>query len=303
MLWTFCVRRSGFESFVMENSLRDMDIRPAHLGEMRRRKRSVLPVHTIGVQVGKKGWIRRSFETMNISFILAGGGRYFDGEEEYRVEAPCVITQWPGEFCRYGPDGAWSAWDELYFTYAPTLRPAMEAALLADRRRPVWAVDRGPAFDEALRRLGALTRQGESSGWVERVDFACEALIMESRPLTPRAADPDTARVAAIRAEVDRAFAKLESVDALAARHGLSRSVFRRLWSGVSEIPPQRYLAEAKLRHACRLLVETELTVGEVAYRVGYRDPLYFSRKFRRFFGTTATEYRRRNRPSDWLGS
>lgn len=284
----------------MEISLQDMDIRPAHLGEMPRHKRSVLPVHTIGVQVAKRGWVRRSFETMNVSFILSGGGRYFDGADEYRVEAPCVITQWPGEFCRYGPDGEWSTWDELYFTYVPALRPVLEGALLVDRRRPIWGIDAGGAFEEALRRLAELTRRPESAGWVERVDFACEALIMESRPLMPKTADPDLTKVAEIRSEVDRAFMKIESVDELAARHGFSRSAFRRLWSGVFEVPPQRYLAEAKLRHACRLLVETRLTVGEVAYRVGYRDPLYFSRKFRRFFGTTATDYRKRNRPQYW---
>jgi len=287
----------------MEFSLRDMDIRPAHLGEMRRHKRRVFPVHSIGVHVGKQGWVRRSFATMNVSFILSGGGRYFDGEDEYRVEAPCAITQWPEEFCRYGPGGEWSSWDELYLTYLPSLRPAMEGALLVERGRPVWGIDTGSAFLDALRHLADLTRQPESSGWVERVDVACEALIMESRPLMPRTADPELAKVAEIRAEVDRAFMRIESVDELARRHGLSRSAFRRLWGSVSEVPPQRYLAEAKLRHACRLLVETRLTVGEVAYRVGYRDPLYFSRKFRGFFGTTATDYRKRNRPPDWQES
>ena len=38
--------------------------------------------------------------------------------------------------------------------------------------------------------------------------------------------------------------------------------------------------------------METTLPVGEIAARVGYEDPLYFSRRFRQVAGTKATEYR-----------
>jgi hypothetical protein len=47
-----------------------------------------------------------------------------------------------------------------------------------------------------------------------------------------------------------------------------------------------------------RLLVETALNVGEVAAAVGFRDPLYFSRRFHEVMGVTATGYRRKNRSS-----
>jgi AraC family transcriptional regulator, transcriptional activator of pobA len=43
---------------------------------------------------------------------------------------------------------------------------------------------------------------------------------------------------------------------------------------------------------AMRLLRFTDLTVGEVAHRVGYDDPLYFSRAFKRFAGRAPQGYR-----------
>jgi AraC-like DNA-binding protein len=46
------------------------------------------------------------------------------------------------------------------------------------------------------------------------------------------------------------------------------------------------------VREACRLLVETRKTVGEIAAELNFADPLYFSRRFKQLVGVPATEYR-----------
>ena len=43
---------------------------------------------------------------------------------------------------------------------------------------------------------------------------------------------------------------------------------------------------------AARLLRFTTLTVGEIAFRAGYSDQLYFARAFRRHYGVSPTDYR-----------
>jgi AraC family transcriptional activator of pobA len=43
---------------------------------------------------------------------------------------------------------------------------------------------------------------------------------------------------------------------------------------------------------AARLLRFTDLSVGEVAHRVGYDDPLYFSRAFKRRHEQSPQAYR-----------
>jgi AraC-like DNA-binding protein len=61
--------------------------------------------------------------------------------------------------------------------------------------------------------------------------------------------------------------------------------------------PPMRYLLELRLRQAAYLLADRNAGVGEVARAVGFRDPLYFSRQFRRRFGSSPRAYRRSRRP------
>jgi len=51
------------------------------------------------------------------------------------------------------------------------------------------------------------------------------------------------------------------------------------------------------MAQAWRLLVETDLAVEEVGHRVGYNDPTYFVRSFRRAHGMTPLRWRHIGRP------
>ena len=57
------------------------------------------------------------------------------------------------------------------------------------------------------------------------------------------------------------------------------------------------WIAERRLAQARRLLVETDLSVDEVGQGVGYNDPGYFVKSFRRAHGTTPLGWRRAGRP------
>jgi AraC family transcriptional regulator, transcriptional activator of pobA len=57
------------------------------------------------------------------------------------------------------------------------------------------------------------------------------------------------------------------------------------------------WIAERRLAQARRLLVETDLSVEEVGQGVGYNDPGYFVKSFRRAHGTTPLGWRRAGRP------
>ncbi|HSD81337.1 MAG TPA: AraC family transcriptional regulator [Solirubrobacteraceae bacterium] len=60
--------------------------------------------------------------------------------------------------------------------------------------------------------------------------------------------------------------------------------------------PTKELVTDRVMLEAARLLRFTGLTVGEVAYRVGFADPLYFSRAFKRRFGESPLAYRARVR-------
>jgi len=55
-------------------------------------------------------------------------------------------------------------------------------------------------------------------------------------------------------------------------------------------------LADFRLRHACNLLEQTEMSVTEISEHCGFSDPAYFHRVFRKRHGCTPLDWRERAR-------
>jgi two-component system response regulator YesN len=53
------------------------------------------------------------------------------------------------------------------------------------------------------------------------------------------------------------------------------------------------FVTEFRIERASELLCSTNLNTSEVAYRVGFNDPKYFARIFKRGVGVTPSEYRK----------
>ena len=56
---------------------------------------------------------------------------------------------------------------------------------------------------------------------------------------------------------------------------------------------PIDFLIRLRVRHACRVLDTTSITIKEVSERCGFADPYYFTRCFRRVMGISPRSYRR----------
>ncbi len=67
----------------------------------------------------------------------------------------------------------------------------------------------------------------------------------------------------------------------------LNELVHKALGKASSELIQDRLLLESK-----RLLFYTDLSVNEIAYAVGFEDPAYFSRLFKKILKSTPSEYR-----------
>jgi AraC family transcriptional regulator, arabinose operon regulatory protein len=78
----------------------------------------------------------------------------------------------------------------------------------------------------------------------------------------------------------------------MAHHAGLSESHFSHTFRAQTSHSPMDYFIGLKMQHACTLLTLSPLAVKEIAEEVGYRDPYYFSRLFKRVMGVSPTEYR-----------
>lgn len=78
----------------------------------------------------------------------------------------------------------------------------------------------------------------------------------------------------------------------IAAHANLSPSHFSYLFKQQIGYSPVDYFIHLKMQHACQMLSFTKRTVQEIAYSVGYDDPYYFSRIFKKVIGISPRHYR-----------
>lgn len=82
------------------------------------------------------------------------------------------------------------------------------------------------------------------------------------------------------------------NLDQLAARAGLSKFYFNRLFKSATGVSPSRYHINLRLDEAKRLLRETKKTIVEIALDVGYSNPSHFAQLFRKETGLSPSDYR-----------
>ena len=73
---------------------------------------------------------------------------------------------------------------------------------------------------------------------------------------------------------------------------GCSATHLGRLTRAHAGQSPAAFLTALRMQEARRLLAYTLMDVAEVGYRLGYEDPSYFSRAFRRETGLSPSAFR-----------
>lgn len=83
------------------------------------------------------------------------------------------------------------------------------------------------------------------------------------------------------------------TAETLADIAGVSLRTLQRVFRERFDTSPMSWLMEARLLEAARLIRAGDDPVTKVAYRVGFKDPSHFTRRFKARFGVSPNEYRR----------
>jgi AraC-like DNA-binding protein len=80
-------------------------------------------------------------------------------------------------------------------------------------------------------------------------------------------------------------------VEDLSREVGMSRVHMNRKLKEAMGISPSSLIKSTRMKQAAYLLVHDKVNISEVAYRVGFSTPSYFSNSFRSYFGLTPKEF------------
>jgi AraC family transcriptional regulator, arabinose operon regulatory protein len=141
-------------------------------------------------------------------------------------------------------------------------------------------------LQDLLRRISAVSAMHQE-GLLLRGALLLEALSVYCN-------EPRSGRVGAVHREAQRLRDLIDGhafeETAIAHLYGelaVSPARAATLFARAFGLSPVAYRTQVRLNRARELLVSTRRNVSETAYEVGFSDPLYFSRAFRRRFGVT----------------
>lgn len=84
------------------------------------------------------------------------------------------------------------------------------------------------------------------------------------------------------------------TINDIAKYIGINRSYLTSIFKNKLNVPPQTYLINYKLEKAKELIKDTNLPIKDIACKVGYSNPLTFSKMFKQTYGLSPKNYRTR---------
>ena len=127
-------------------------------------------------------------------------------------------------------------------------------------------------------------------------DPALSSSTNQETPVPPQTAPaPEQDFVETLNSIVNQEMANGDFVvDDLAQRMGMSRSVLFKKMKAITGMSPNEYIKTKRMQTAADLILQGNLSISEITYQVGINDPHYFSNCFKRQYGVSPTEYRRK---------
>jgi AraC family transcriptional activator of pobA len=255
-----------------------------------------------------------SHDFLVLAYFERGGGSLRLGSCEWPIEDGDAYVVAPGEVIGIGNDiGALADAEGWAVAFPPEgLGPNAPDALLSWRAHPLLfpfargAAQGGQRLKVPVRdrrawseRLSALDREFQTrrDGYREAVVAHLTLLLVDVSRLAADVAGDLKLRNEPLLAQVfdfiERHYQERISLRDVAAAVNMSNGHLTTIVRRKTGRPVQEWITERRMAQARRLLAETDLTVAEVGRRVGYTDPVYFVRSFRRAHGTTPLQWRR----------
>ncbi len=86
------------------------------------------------------------------------------------------------------------------------------------------------------------------------------------------------------------------SVETMAEELGMSRVHLYKRLTAITGLAPSEFIRQIRLRHAEQLLSKSQLTVAEIAYKVGFNNPRYLTKYFKAMYGMIPSAYKNKEK-------
>lgn len=237
-------------------------------------------------------------------YVLSGEGTLYGSDKDgslqtHRVHAGQGFLIYPDQVNTYVAD-AKSPWEYVWIEFdGLRVKENLDITDLS-WREPVYQAKSDKMREEMVQEMHYIVQHWNSpvlhtvghlylffDYFTRSAESACQSLNRRVRD--------DYVRIAVDH--IEKHFHESLRVEDLATLCGINRSYFGKLFHEAVGKSPRAFLMDYRMMQAARLLRTTDLPVSEIARRVGYDNPLHFSRAFKKVEGLSPSDWRAVNRP------
>ena len=238
----------------------------------------------------------RVLQEYQLLYIVKGRGEFANQEASCDVAKGTMVLLRPGVWHSYRPSKS-DGWTEYFIGFSGAIADRAIAKLFAEdeqifnvglkqelvdlyqRAIEVASADR-PAAQQLLcgivmHILGSVNYISRNTDGADRMDQIVEQA----------------------KAIMQEKAAQNLDLAVLAEQLNVSYSWFRKVFREYTGYPPAKYFMMVKLHRAQYLLVNTQESIKEIAFSLGFKSPEHFYTTFRRVMGSTPSIYRKSSVP------
>ncbi len=239
----------------------------------------------------------RILQEYQINYITKGEGVMETRDGSYPIREGSVILLRPNVWHRYRPLRQ-TGWTEHYIGFIGDMADKMirSSELLADS--PVIQI----GFQENLINC---FQEIFNYAVIERPGYhqVCSGLVVQILGQIISLKKSENFRHSIIEKAIQKACliirdnpAKNLNIEELAHDLNVNYSMFRKAFKKYTGLSPMQYHTSLRMKQAIYLLTNTELSVKEISFNLGFCSVFYFSKLFKEKTGKTPSEFRRSNR-------
>lgn len=241
----------------------------------------------------EKGRVLHEYQLL---YITQGRGIFRSSTtqpEGVKINKGTLILLRPGELHSYCPTAS-TGWMEYYIGFEGKTFDHLLRLLGLSCGEQIWEIGLNNELIQLYTRAieiasdNKLTPQPLLTGIVcHMIGLICYTIRNQTSPTTNLEQAVEKAKIIMDERVMDEV-----DLYQLASQLNLSYSWFRKTFKDFTGHSPAKYFQLLKLRRAQRMLSDTQLSIKEIAYSLGYKSTEHFFAIFKKHAGCTPTAYR-----------
>lgn len=241
----------------------------------------------------KEGRILKEFQ---INYITEGEGILENAHGIFPLTTGSIFITFPGIWHTYKPSSN-TGWTENYIGFNGEMAKKLIAHPLFNPENPVFNFGIREEFIDTYLKIFDLVEkehpgfQQIASGMIIKLLGYIISFEKQKGFSGKRIAQV----IETIRFEMRQNIEQVFDLEAMAQKHNVSYSYFRKMFKKYTGVSPGQYHLQLRIIRAKELLISTNKSIKEISYELGFQSIFYFSNMFKKKEGTTPSNFRNKN--------